>query len=172
LGHISYQSAAELLSHPGSVGKAFPGVTITIADNIIWVESPYLALEYRPKASIGDLGRFDDDGCLYLQGRVQGLINSGGVKVVPEQVEAVLLQCPGVGEAAVSGIDDPVRGQVVCAWLVKNRPELKSRDVLAFCRGKMFAHCCPRKIIFVDSMPLTAGGKIDKRQLAVYKEKA
>lgn len=172
LGHISYQPAAELLSHPGSVGKAFPGVTITIADNIIWVESPYLAPEYRPKASIGDLGRFDDDGRLYLQGRVQGLINSGGVKVVPEQVEAVLLQCPGVSEAAVSGIDDPARGQVVCAWLVKKRPELKSRDVLAFCRGKMFAHCCPRKIIFVDSMPLTAGGKIDKRQLAVYKEKA
>lgn len=172
LGHISYQTAAELLEHPGSVGKAFPGVTITIADSIIWVESPYLAPEYRPKASIGDLGRVDGDGCLYLQGRVQGLINSGGVKVVPEQVEAVLLQCPGVAEAAVGGIDDPVRGQVVGAWLVKNRPELTSREVLAFCRSRMFTHCCPKKIIFIESMPLTAGGKIDKRQLKVDKERA
>ena len=172
LGHISYQTAAELLENPGSVGKVFPGVTVTIADDIIWVESPYLAPEYRPKASIGDLGRLGDDGCLYLQGRVQGLINSGGVKVVPEQVESVLLQCPGVAEAAVGGIDDPVRGQVVCAWLVKNRPELTSRDVLAFCRSRMFAHCCPKKIIFIDSMPLTTGGKIDKRQLKVDKEKA
>lgn len=165
LGHVSYQTADELIDRPGSVGRAFPGVTISIADNVVWVESPYLAPAYRPKATVGDLGRLDADGRLYLEGRLQGLINSGGVKVVPEQVEDVLRQCPGVAEAAVGGIADPVRGQAVCAWLVKSRPDLKSRDVLAFCRGRMFAHCCPKRIIFVDAMPLTASGKIDKKRL-------
>lgn len=168
LGHITYQTAAELIEHPGSVGKAFPGVTITVEDGIIWVESPYLAPQYRPKASIGDLGQLDDKGYLSLHGRMQGIINSGGVKVVPEQVEAVLLQCPGIAEAAVGGIDDPIRGQVVCAWLVKNRPDLKSRDVLAFCRERMFSHCCPRKIMFIDAMPLTANGKVDRKRLQEY----
>lgn len=168
LGHITYQTAAELIEHPGSVGKAFPGVTITVEDGIIWVESPYLAPQYRPKASIGDLGQLDDQGYLSLHGRMQGIINSGGVKVVPEQVEAVLLQCPGIAEAAVGGIDDPIRGQLVCAWLVKNRPELKNRDVLAFCRERMFPHCCPRKIIFIEAMPLTASGKVDRKRLQEY----
>jgi len=99
---------------------------------------------------------------------MQGIINSGGVKVVPEQVEAVLLQCPGIAEAAVGGIDDPIRGQLVCAWLVKNRPELKNRDVLAFCRERMFPHCCPRKIIFIEAMPFTASGKVDRKRLQEY----
>ncbi|MDU4959675.1 MAG: class I adenylate-forming enzyme family protein [Sporomusaceae bacterium] len=165
LGHVSYQTAAELVAHPGSVGRAFPGVSITIEDKQIRVVSPYLAPAYRPQAAIGDLGHLDRDGYLYLEGRLKGLINSGGVKVAPEQVEQVLLQCPGVAEAVVGGIADPVRGQTVCAWLVKSRPELSSRDVLAFCRGKMLPHCCPRRIFFVDAMPLTSGGKIDKRRL-------
>jgi long-chain acyl-CoA synthetase len=165
LGHVSYLTAEELLNHPGSVGRAFPGVAIGIEDDVIRVESPYLAPQYRPKASVGDLGRIDAAGYLYLLGRKQGLINTGGVKVIPEQVESILLQCPGVAEAAVSGVDDPVRGQEVWAWLVKSEASLKSRDVLDFCRTKMLTYCCPRKIIFVDAMPLTANGKIDKSRL-------
>lgn len=165
LGHVSYLTAEELVSQPGAVGKAFPGVKISIEDGVIWVESPYLAPQYRPKASVGDLGRIDAAGYLYLLGRKHGLINTGGVKVIPEQVEDILLQCPGVAEVVVCGVEDPVRGQIVCAWLVKSKASLKSSDILAFCRKKMFKYCCPRKIIFVDAMPLTANGKIDKSRL-------
>ncbi|WP_231881902.1 class I adenylate-forming enzyme family protein [Anaerosporomusa subterranea] len=165
LGHVSYLTADESVNYPGAVGRAFPGVTISIEDGTIWVESPYLAPQYRPKASVGDLGRIDAAGYLYLLGRKHGLINTGGVKVIPEQVEDILLQCPGVAEAVVSGVEDPIRGQKVCAWLVKSKASLKSCDVLAFCRRKMLKHCCPQKIIFVDAMPLTANGKIDKIRL-------
>ena len=165
VGHVSYLTGSELLAYPDSVGRAFPGVAIQIVNEEIWIESPYLAPAYKPKASIGDLGRIDQFGYLYLLGRSQGIINTGGVKVVPEQVEAILLQCPGVAEAAVSGVDDPVRGQSVRAWLVRNDLGLKASDVIKFCRKKMLPNSCPRKIVFIDSMPLNASGKIDRLRL-------
>lgn len=165
LGHVSYLTADELVNHPGSVGKAFPGVTIRIENQVIWVESPYLAPHFRPKASVEDLGRLDPEGYLYLLGRKQAMINTGGIKVIPEQVEDILLQCPGVAEAAVCGIDDPTRGQKVCAWIVRSNSSLKQVDILSFCRKKMLNYCCPQKIIFIDMMPLNANGKIDKTRL-------
>lgn len=165
LGHVSYLTAEELLEHPDSVGKAFPGVKVEITDGVIWVESPYLAPNYQPRATVGDLGRIDADGYLYLLGRKQGVINSGGVKVIPEQVEAVLLQCPGVAEAVVAGVADPIRGQKVCAWLVKSRTDLKAGDVLAFCRQKLLKAYCPQQVIFIDTLPLTSSGKPDRRSL-------
>lgn len=165
LGHVSYLTGEELLNHPGSVGRPFPGVTIRIEEQVIWVESPYLAPVYRPKASVGDLGRIDDDGYLYLLGRKQGLINTGGIKVIPEQVEDILLQCPGVAEAAVIGVDDPMRGQKVCACLVKSNNSLRTMDVIDFCRRKMLKSCCPQKIVFIDAMPINANGKIDRGRL-------
>ena len=165
LGHVSYTTATDLLQHPESVGKAFPGVTLSIDDNSIWVNSPYLAPKYRPKATVGDLGRIDRDGYLYLLGRKHGIINTGGIKVIPEQVETILLQCPGITEVAVGGIDDPLRGQRVCAWVVKNNATLMAEDVLDFCRKKLRHHYCPHKIIFVDEMPINKNGKIDKIKL-------
>ncbi len=165
VGHVSYSTAEDLLKHPASVGKAFPGVKIFIEDNTIWVESPYLAPKYRPRATVGDLGRIDHKGYLYLLGRKQGIINTGGVKVIPEQVEEILRQCPGVAEAAVGGIDDPIRGQKVCAWIVKNTATLTITDILEFCRKKMLHHCCPQKIVFVDEIPMNASGKIDRIRL-------
>lgn len=165
LGHVSYMSATDLLQHPESVGKAFPGVTLSIDDNLIWVESPYLAPKYRPKATVEDLGRIDTQGYLHLLGRKHGIINTGGIKVIPEQVEAILLQCPGIAEAVVGGIDDSLRGQKVCAWVVKNKVTLMAEDILDFCQKKIRHHYCPRKIIFVDEMPINKNGKIDRKKL-------
>lgn len=165
LGHVSYSMAQDLLEHPESVGKAFPGVTLSIEDDCIYVQSPYLAPQYRPIATVGDLGRLDKDGYLYLLGRKQGIINTGGVKVIPEQVETILLQCPGITEAVVAGIADPLRGQRVCAWVVKNETTLTIGDILDFCRKKMRHHYCPHKIIFVDELPTNKNGKIDRIKL-------
>ncbi len=165
LGHVSYSTAKDLLEHPSSVGKAFPHVTISIEEDAIWVKSPYMAPDYRPKASVGDLGKLDEEGYLYLLGRKHGIINTGGVKVIPEQVESVLLQCPGIAEAVVGGIDDPIRGQKVCAWIVKNQATLMVTDILDFCHKKMRPHYCPQKIIFLDEIPLNANGKIDRISL-------
>jgi long-chain acyl-CoA synthetase len=165
LGHISYSTVKDLLERPNSVGRAFPHVTISIEDDMIWVESPYLAPDYRPKASVGDLGRFDNEGYLYLLGRKYNIINTGGVKVIPEQVEAILLQCPGVAEAVVGGIDDPIRGQKVCAWIVKNQATLMAADILAFCQNNLRPHYYPQKIIFLNEIPLNKNGKIDRINL-------
>lgn len=165
LGHVSYSTAEDLILHPSSVGKAFPGVTLTIEDQCIWATSPYLAPKYKPKATVGDLGRIDQDGYLYLLGRKQGIINAGGIKIIPEQVEAILLQCPGVTEAIVGGIDDPLRGQRVYAWVVKDKTNLLPTDILDFCRKNLRHHYCPHKIIVMDKMPINKSGKIDRIKL-------
>lgn len=165
LGHVSYMTSADLLGKPGAVGKPFPGVKVWIEDETIWVESPYLAPAYRPRATVGDLGRLDAEGYLYVLGRKNGMINSGGVKVIPEQVEAVLCQCPGVSQAVVGGVDDELKGQRVCAWIVKNKPTLTAVDILSFCRTKLRNHYYPQKIIFVEEFPLNTSGKIDLLRL-------
>ncbi len=165
LGHISYSTTEDLLNHPESVGKAFPGVTLTVEQDMVWVASPYLAPRYSPRATVGDLGRIDQEGYLYLLGRKHRIINTGGVKVIPEQVETILLQCPGITEAVVDGITDPLRGEKVCAWVVKNEPALATGDVFDFCRQRLLPHCCPQQIIFVAELPLNANGKIDRKQL-------
>lgn len=165
LGHVSYSTAKDLLERPNSVGIVFPQVAISIEDDMIWVKSPYIAPDYRPKATVGDLGRLDKDGYLYLLGRKYGIINTGGVKVIPEQVETILLQCPGVAEAVVGGIDDPIRGQKVCAWIVKNQASLMTSEIFAFCQKRMRPHYCPQKIIFLDEIPLNKNGKIDRISL-------
>lgn len=162
LGHISYATAADLLAHPGAVGRAFPGVSIMIEEGIIWVESPYLAPAHRPKGTVGDIGEVDEHGCLTLLGRQQGLINVGGVKVIPEQVEAVLRQCPGIAEAVVGPVPDPIRGERVCAWIVKQDEGLQTGNIRAFCRQHINRYCCPQKFVFVKELPILSSGKIDK----------
>ncbi|MCE5286655.1 MAG: AMP-binding protein [Pelosinus sp.] len=164
LGHVSYLTGEDLLTQSQSVGKPFPHVKITIEENVIWAESPYLAPKYRPKATVGDLGRVDG-GYLYLLGRKTGLINTGGIKVIPEQVEDILRECPGVADAAVAGLDDSVKGQKVCAWIVRTKKELAAADILAFCHKKMRPHYCPQKIMFVEDFPLNANSKVDKKRL-------
>lgn len=166
LGHVSFATAADMLAQPESVGKAFPNVLITIEEDTVWVQSPYLAPQYRPKATVGDLGRVDEAGYVYLLGRKNGIINTGGIKVIPEQVEAVLRQCPGVADVVVGGMDDPLRGQRVCAWVVREKKEnIAAAAILDFCRKKMRAHYCPHKIIFIDAIPLNTNGKADKKLL-------
>ena len=167
LGHVSYATGRELLEKPDSAGKPFPGVKITIKDDEIWVQSPYLAPDFRPAATAGDLGYLDDAGYLYVLGRKNGLINSGGVKVIPEQVEAVLNQCPGVAQAAVGGVTDADRGERVCAWILRAGAHVTAAEVLAFCRDKLRPHTWPQRIVFVEALPLTANGKIDRLRLRV-----
>ncbi len=157
LGHISYACNQEL--DQLSVGKPFPGVKITLEEDVIWIKSPYIAPAFRPQATVGDLGRFDNQGRLQLIGRKQNIINSGGIKISPEQVEQVLRQCPGISEAAVIAADDKLRGKIVCAFIVKNAPNLQNKDVLAFCRDHLTPGHFPHKLIFLDSMPLNNSGK-------------
>lgn len=165
LGHVSYASFADLEKYPDSIGKLFPGVHVSLRDDLIWVESPYLAPDFRPFATVGDLGKINEEGYLFLTGREGDIINSGGIKIRPKEVEQVLNRCPGISEAVVKGIADPLRGQKVAAWIVKADPDLKPDEIKRFCSSQLSKQAAPQKIYFLEKLPLTTSGKPDYSKL-------
>jgi acyl-CoA synthetase (AMP-forming)/AMP-acid ligase II len=114
----------------------------------------------------GDLGRFDEDGYLYVLGRADDMIISGGLNVYPSEVETVLLNHPKVQEAAVVGIPDAKRGQVIRAIVVLKHGETATpQEILSFCKERLASFKMPRQLEFKDSLPKSRTGKIAKRQL-------
>ena len=152
LGHVSYINAKEII-RGNSVGKAFPGVSFWIEDESVWVKSPYLAPEFRPKATVGDLGKLDEQGNLYILGRKNDTINKGGIKLSPLKIEKVLRKHPQILQVMVFGIKHPIKGEQVSAVIVKKYPELTYEKVVAFCRIHLPLHACPQRIKFVESIP-------------------
>jgi acyl-CoA synthetase (AMP-forming)/AMP-acid ligase II len=114
----------------------------------------------------GDLGQFDEDGCLYVLGRADDMVISGGLNVYPSEVETVLLNHPKVQEAAAVGIPDAKRGQVIKAIVVLKHGETAThREILSFCKERLASFKVPRQLEFKDSLPKSRTGKIVKRQL-------
>ena len=114
----------------------------------------------------GDLGRFDEDGYLYILGRADDMVISGGLNVYPSEVETVLLNHPKVQEAAAVGIPDAKRGQVIKAVVVLKHGETATRqEILSFCKERLASFKMPRQLEFKDSLPKSSSGKIAKRQL-------
>ena len=113
-----------------------------------------------------NLGRFDEDGYLYILGRADDMVISGGLNVYPSEVETVLLNHPKVQEAAAVGIPDPKRGQVIKAIVVLKHGETAThREILSFCKERLASFKVPRQLEFKDSLPKSSIGKIVKRQL-------
>ncbi|MEO8938887.1 MAG: AMP-binding protein [Burkholderiaceae bacterium] len=107
----------------------------------------------------GDLGRFDDDGCLEIVGRLRDLIISGGENVYPAEVEDVLLAIPGIAEAAVIGIPDERWGEVPAAFIVR-RDDVDEATVRGAFVDRIARYKHPKRIVFVDSLPRNAMGKV------------
>jgi acyl-CoA synthetase (AMP-forming)/AMP-acid ligase II len=115
----------------------------------------------------GDQGVLDPDGYLTLTGRLKELINRGGEKISPLEVDAVLLEHPAVAEAVSFAVPDPKYGEEVHgAVVLKGRAE--ADDLLAFCRGRLADFKVPKKIHITDALPRTATGKIQRRQVAAH----
>jgi acyl-CoA synthetase (AMP-forming)/AMP-acid ligase II len=114
----------------------------------------------------GDLGYLDEDGYLYIVGRIKDVIIRGGNNIHAADVEAVLYEHPGVLEAAVAGIPHEVLGEDVAAWVVL-RPGARSasQELRAFCLERLADYKVPRRITFVDQLPRNPTGKVMKRQL-------
>jgi acetyl-CoA synthetase len=111
----------------------------------------------------------DDDGYIRYQGREDDLISSGGYRIGPTDIEDCLMKHPAVVMAAVVGIPDPVRGEIVKAFIVP-KPEITPGPALAneirgFVGQRLAHYQAPREVAFVSSLPLTATGKIMRREL-------
>jgi acyl-CoA synthetase (AMP-forming)/AMP-acid ligase II len=164
---------------PGTVGRARPRRTMSVdGDGVIWCAVPSFArFEYwrdpdktaaawRGDAfTVGDLGRIDDDGCLFLDGRRDDLIISGGVNVYPAEVEDVLAGVRGVGEVAVFGAPDERWGQRVCAAVVPDGP-VDADSVIDHARRHLTAYKCPKEVYVLDALPRTATGKLRRSLIA------
>ncbi len=178
-GQFTAVSSTEWEARPGTVGQAREGRRLsTDSDGTIWCEVPdharfsywrdpdRTAAAWRGRAfTVGDLARLHRDGYLFLDGRRDDLVISGGVNVYPAEVEDVLSGAPGVVEAAVFGADDERWGQRVCAAVVG---DVDAAVVLAHARTRLSRAKVPKEVFVVDRLPRTSTGKV--RRLALPAE--
>jgi 2-furoate---CoA ligase len=116
----------------------------------------------------GDLGQFDQDGELYVVGRVDDMIISGGENIFPEEVEGALARCPGVASAAVVGMPDERLGSRVVAFVEPASPEVSVEAIDAACLKTGLARFKrPREYVFVREIPRSASGKLLRRKLRI-----
>jgi oxalate---CoA ligase len=113
----------------------------------------------------GDLGVLDDDGYLTLDGRIKEMINRGGEKISPAEIETVLLEHPAVAEAVAFGVPDPKYGEEVEAAVVLNA-DAEAEDLRIFSRGRLADFKVPKVIRIVSELPKNATGKVERRVLA------
>ncbi|MGA8808800.1 MAG: AMP-binding protein [Thermoanaerobaculia bacterium] len=155
----------------GTVGFPLPGISVRIDDGELLVRGPNVFAGYwrRPDPFVdgwlrtGDLATRSADGYYTLLGRKSDVIISGGFNIYPREIEELLLEQPGVTEAAVVGAADEVRGEVPVAFVVATSFDA---DMLAqACRENLASFKVPRRFVQVDSIPRTALGKVQKHLL-------
>jgi amino acid adenylation domain-containing protein len=156
---------------PGQVGQlVVRGATVMMG---YWDKPEATAEKLRPGPTpgervlyTGDYCRFDEDGYLYFVSRMDDIIKSRGEKVPPKEVEGVLMNLPGVKEAAVVGVPDPILGQAVKAFVVlETAASLTDKQIQRECQSRLEAYMVPREIVFVPDLPKTPTGKIKKTGL-------
>jgi long-chain acyl-CoA synthetase len=160
----------------GTVGTPLNGVTVELCDGAVRVRSAAVGSGYVPVAReelsggtflAADLGTWTSGGELALLGRADALINAGGKKVHPAEVENVLREMPGVREVVVVGVAaEQGEREIVRAVIACDPARVTYEEVAAWCRVRLAAHKVPRSILLVDDIPRTARGKIDRAALA------
>lgn len=167
-----------------SPGFATVGTEIRLGvDNEIEVRSPCVASGYTTQPAdaadetflpggwfrTGDVGRIDPDGRLWIVDRRKDMIKVSGFQVAPAEVEIELLRHPAVTDAAVIGLPDERRGEQVVAFVVASEP-VSPDDVLADLADRLATYKLPRKVVFVDRLPRTSAGKLQRALLRSGKE--
>lgn len=109
-----------------------------------------------------DLGEIHPDGTVQVLGRADDVIITGGKKVMPQQVESRLLECPGIAESSVVGVPDPTWGAIVCAVY---QGDIPVDSLLAWCRDHLSGAERPRQAVQVEQLPQLANGKPDRRAI-------
>lgn len=158
------------LDRPESAGLPLPVTEVRIEEGEIEVRGPTVsadAVSGDGWLRTGDLGRLDERGRLYVEGRKDRLILSGGEKVQPAEVEAALVALPAVSAAAVIGIPDPEWQQAVAAVVVPAPGASPDEEELrSACRATLAGFKVPKRIVVVGQMPLTRAGKPDPERIA------
>lgn len=176
---------------PGSVGRPLPNVGIAVVDDMdlplspgvpgrVVIDRPDNAVAYldgrgrrrpvpvvRPGSPVagihtGDLGRLDQDGLLYITGRTKAMINVGGAKVSPEELERHLLAHPAVRDAVVVGVSDEVRGEAVGALVETAGPTPTIAELAEHLRERVSEYALPRRWRLGPRIPRTGSGKPDR----------
>jgi malonyl-CoA/methylmalonyl-CoA synthetase len=175
----------------GTVGPPLPGVSVRVVDTEgrdvgggiegeLLVQSPTVFAGYwnQPEATArafsdrwfrtGDIARRSADGYITLCGRRSDLIISGGFNVYPREIEDVLAEHPSVSEVAVRGMPDDRRGEVPAAFVVTVAGAAADESMLIeWCRGQLASFKVPRRVVFLDRLPRTALGKVQKSLLSL-----
>jgi len=173
----------------GTVGTVLEGYDVEVRDSdgnvlpvnsegTLWLKGPSVFGGYFKASEItrekfkddwfntGDVVRIDDEGYLKIIDRVTDIIIVGGFNVYPTEVESVLQQMPGVRECAVVGVEHPVSGEIVKAYIIPSgEPGITSRDVISFSREQLAHYKVPRIVEFIEEMPRSSIGKILKKEL-------
>ncbi|MEM8902227.1 MAG: AMP-binding protein [Actinomycetota bacterium] len=181
VGQATIADPVDLRSAPGTAGRVIPGSTVEIIDEggrplpagtegRIMVGNAAQFTEYtgggtkdrvRGLMSSGDVGYLDEDGRLFVTGRADDMIVSGGENVFPAEIEELLLTHPDVEDAVVVGVPDDDFGQRLAAMIVlRAGAELDLDAVKALVSGRLARHKVPRDVAFVDELPRNATGKL------------
>jgi long-chain acyl-CoA synthetase len=119
-----------------------------------------------PWLHTGDLGRLDDDGWLYVVDRKKDLMKPGGLQVWPREVEEAVAAHPAVAEVGVAGVQDPVRGEIVKAWVVlRSETQVTADEIRSWCKGRLAPYKVPAQVEFRPDLPKTMVGKVLRRAL-------
>ncbi len=185
---------------PGSIGRPYPGHRVAIIDEtgaeakrgelgeiaVHRAGDPVFFLEYwkNPQATqdkfigdwalTGDQGKMDQDGYIWYQGRSDDVIKSAGYRIGPAEIESCLVKHPAVANAAVIGKPDQTRGAIVKAFIVLQPGERPSKaledDIQNHVRARLAPYEYPREIEFIDALPMTTTGKVQRKELRKREE--
>jgi fatty-acyl-CoA synthase len=185
----AYTPIADVERKPASTGKPAVHCEIRLVDEVgyevamgmkgeILVSGPNVLKEYWGDAGAtreaftdrwfhtGDIGHFDDEGFLYVDGRIKDMIISGGENIYPALIENLLSECEEIEEVAVIGLPDEYWGEIAIAVVAaKAGRTINAGQVLDFCSGRIAGYSCPREVIIVDQLPRNAMGKIVKEDV-------
>jgi fatty-acyl-CoA synthase len=185
-GFATVASPRDLRKAPGTAGRPTPGVAIRVVDELgepvragvtgrVLVGSNLRMDGYTGGGGkeiidglvvTGDLGHVDRHGRLFIDGREDDMIVSGGENVFPGEVEETILSHPGVSQAAVIGVEDAEFGQRLKAFVVRSTgTEVTADELKAHVHDRLARFKTPREVVFLDDLPQTATGKIIKREL-------
>ena len=167
-----YELRYEAADH--GAGKPLARAQVRIADGRIEVRGPMLMAGYLGEPALdpqawfdtGDLGEIDARGCLHVHARRADLIVTGGENVYPAEVERVLEGCAGVAAAGVFGVPDEIWGQTVAAALIVDAVPPTDQAIIDHIGAHLAPYKRPRRVCFVQALPQTCAGKLDRQALA------